>query len=57
MDKVIEFEYERDTKNTVRYAEVTERGAPSIIGTLYLQKFFTHEMGNPDRIKVTIEVD
>lgn len=51
----LEFEYERDTKNTVRFAETVEDGDPTLVGTLYLQKFANKELGNPERIRVTIE--
>lgn len=50
----VTFERERETKNTVRYAEVTEDGAPTHVGTLYLQKHATHAMGNPENVRVTI---
>jgi hypothetical protein len=33
-------ELEKETKNTVRYAEKTE-GKPPVIGTLYIQKWAT----------------
>jgi hypothetical protein len=33
----VEFEFERATKNTFRFAEVAEDGA-AVIGTLYMQK-------------------
>jgi hypothetical protein len=47
------FEIEKETKNTLRYAEVGE-GQPPVIGTLYLQKWVFK--GMPKRILVTIEV-
>ena len=40
-------ELEKETKNTVRYAEKTE-GKPPVIGTLYIQKWAT----SPDAPKV-----
>ena len=48
-----EFEMEKETKNTVRYAEVTA-GQPPVIGTLYIQKWALK--GPPKKLKVTIEV-
>jgi hypothetical protein len=47
-----DFEFEKETKNTIRYTEIAE-GQPPVIGTLYVQKWALK--GNPKRIKVTIE--
>jgi hypothetical protein len=47
------FEIEKETKNTLRYAEVAE-GQPPVIGTLYVQKRALK--GVPKRIQVTIDV-
>lgn len=50
------FERERDTKNTIRYAEVPQtEDEPVVVGTLYIQKFAARELGNPERVVVTIE--
>ena len=51
---------ERETKNTVRFAE-DEKGQPAdhpgtpIVGTLYLQKQAHAKLGAPKQITVTIE--
>ncbi|MGD0945351.1 MAG: hypothetical protein ABR972_13920 [Acidimicrobiales bacterium] len=45
----------KETKNTIRFEE-TESGDPPIIGTLYLQKWATHRLEDPETITVTIEV-
>ena len=51
---------ERETKNTVRFAEDEKEqpadhpGSP-IVGTLYLQKAAHAKLGAPNRITVTIE--
>ena len=56
----INFTLERETKNTVRFAE-DEAGQPSdhpgtpVVGTLYLQKAAHSKLGAPNRITVTIE--
>lgn len=50
--KVINFEIEKETKNSVRYKEVPEEGTAPIVGSLYVQKWFA---GNSKNIKVTIE--
>lgn len=38
------FDYERTTKNTVRYQERERERTAKVIGTLYIQKFL---LGNP----------
>lgn len=47
------FEVEKDTKNTRRFAEVTEGDATPVVGTLYIQKSaFKGDL--PDTVTVTI---
>jgi hypothetical protein len=50
------FDFERETKNTCRYAEVTADGATPVIGTLYLNKVYADSNGDimPDSVTVTI---
>ena len=48
------FEVEKETKNTVRYAEVAE-GQPPVIGTIYVQKWAIK--GIPKKIKVTLDME
>ncbi len=48
----IEFEFEKETKNTARYMEKTS-GKPPAVGTLYVQKWALD--GTPKKIKMTIE--
>ena len=50
--KVVKFEYEKETKNSVRYKEVPDEGTAPIVGSLYVQKWFA---GNSKSIEVTIE--
>jgi len=50
---VIEFEKEKETKNTIRFAEVTPKGQPPIMGTAYVQKW---AVGDAAKVKVTLEV-
>lgn len=50
----IRFEFEKETKNSVRYKEVPEQGKPPIVGSLYVQKWFA---GNAKSIRVSIEVE
>ena len=49
---IINFEYEKETKNSVRYQEVPEEGKAPIAGTLYVQKWFA---GSTKNIAVTID--
>ena len=46
------FKKDRETKNTVRFDEVTEPGKPPVIGTLYVQKWFA---GDREEITIIIE--
>ena len=50
--KKINFVYEKETKNSVRYKELPEEGQAPIVGSLYLQKWFA---GNSKKIVVSIE--
>jgi len=50
--KIVNFEIEKETKNSVRYKEVPEDGQPPIIGSLYVQKWFA---GNSENIQVSLE--
>lgn len=52
MSEKRDFVKEKETKNTVRYKEVPPEGAPSLIGTLYLQKWYA---GSAEKVSVTIE--
>lgn len=53
MSKVtVKFEYEKETKNSVRYQEVPEEGKAPLMGSLYVQKWFA---GNTKTLEVTIE--
>ena len=49
--KVVMFEYEKETKNSVRYKEVPDEGTAPIMGTLYVQKWFA---GDSKSIEITI---
>lgn len=51
----ITFLKERETKNTVRFTEITKDGEPPLVGALYIQK--TALAGfNASRATVTIEL-
>ena len=50
--KVVMFEYEKETKNSVRYKEIPDEGTAPVIGTLYVQKWFA---GDSKSIEITID--
>ena len=53
MSKVtVAFEYEKETKNSVRYKEVPEEGKAPMVGSLYVQKWYA---GDSKHLKITIE--
>jgi len=52
--EVITFEFEKETKNSVRYKEVPDEGKAPIVGSLYVQKWFS---GDSKSLQVTIELN
>ena len=48
------FEFEKVTKNTVKYAERPKPGEPARIGTLYVQKWALGSDNPPRQLVVTI---
>jgi len=50
--KTIVFEYEKETKNSIRYQEKPAEGEAPIVGSLYVQKWFA---GKNKTLQVTIE--
>ncbi len=54
MMKVLEFKFEKTTKNTARFTENPREGEPPVIGTLYVQKWFA---GDAKNLRVTIEIE
>lgn len=53
-NELVKFEFEKETKSTIRYKEVPDEGKPPIIGSLYVQKWFA---GNAKALSITIELD
>lgn len=51
-DTRVKFEYEKETKNSVRYKEVPEEGKAPIVGTLYVQKWFA---GDCQSLEISIK--
>ncbi|WP_019615890.1 hypothetical protein [Psychromonas ossibalaenae] len=50
--KIITFEFEKETKNSVRYKEVPEPGQAPVVGSIYVQKWFA---GSSKELSVSIE--
>ncbi len=50
--KTVQLSKEKDTKNTVKFAEIQAQGEPQIVGTLYVQKWFAADATS---LRVTIE--
>lgn len=50
--KVVRFEFEKETKNSVRFKEVPDQGSAPIVGSLYVQKWFA---GNTKNIEISID--
>jgi hypothetical protein len=55
MQHEVKFEMEKETKNTIRYKEITEGGKPPVIGALYVQKWVFVE--TPQTIQVILKYD
>ncbi|KAG1694899.1 hypothetical protein GQR58_006837 [Nymphon striatum] len=49
---IVKFEYEKETKNSIRYKEVPDEGTAPIVGSLYVQKWFA---GDSKTIEITID--
>lgn len=47
----IKFELEKQNKNSVRYKEIPEDGKPTILGSIYVQKWFA---GDSKIIEISI---
>lgn len=47
----VKFKKEKETKNTVRFQEIEEKGKPPVVGTLYVQRWFAG-----DREELTIDI-
>ena len=52
METTVKFKIEKETKHSIRYAEIPETGHPPIIGSLYVQKWFA---GDAKELEVTIK--
>ena len=50
------FEFERETKNTLRFAEVEVKGQPVVVGTLYVSKLVL-DGKSPAKVTVAIGID
>ena len=52
--KTLRFTREKETKNTIKFAEQPEPGQPPVVGALYLQKWYA---GNATSVRVAITKD
>jgi hypothetical protein len=52
MKRIVLFEKEKETKNTIVFTEKPPQGTPPIISTLYVQKWF---VGDQDKMTLTVE--
>ena len=48
---ILAFEIEKENKNSVRYKEIPKEGMPPILGSIYVQKWFS---GNAKKIEISI---
>lgn len=48
----VKFEFEKETKNSIRYKELPEEGKAPIMGSIYVQKWFA---GNAKHLEISIE--
>lgn len=55
MNIEVTFKVEKETKNTVRYAEVPRDDAEPAIGVLYVRKSVVKALGNPEFLSVRVE--
>jgi len=51
----LKFVLEKETKNTIRFAEAERPDGPPAVGSLYLQKYAHKQLGSPTEITVTIK--
>lgn len=57
MEKVkVTFEVEKETKNTIRFAEKVAKGKPAYIGTVYVQKHTLAQVGWSEDKTLVLEV-
>ncbi|WP_273285945.1 MULTISPECIES: hypothetical protein [Reinekea] len=49
----VQFEFEKETKNSVRFKEVPSEGKAPIVGSLYVQKWFA---GSAKSLQISIEL-
>jgi hypothetical protein len=54
----IQFEYEKDTKNTIRFKEILEDELDTAkVGTIYIQKSFLKELGYEKGSNINIFIE
>jgi hypothetical protein len=50
----VTFAKEKETKNTVRFAEQVKDGEDALVGVLYVQKGTAGVLGNPETLTMTL---
>ncbi len=50
-EKELYFEFEKETKNKIRFTEIVDEGTPPVVETIYLPKWYVQKA---KKIKVTI---
>ncbi len=51
--RVLQFEFEKENKNSIRFKEIPDNENATILGDLYVQKEFAEEA---DKLQITIEI-
>lgn len=46
---------EKETKNTIRFSEEENPDGLPVVSTVYVQKHAVRKMGNPGKIRLTLE--
>jgi hypothetical protein len=54
VEELVNFEFEKETKNSIRYKEVPAEGKAPIVGSLYIQKWFA---GGAKTLRLSIELN
>ena len=55
MSTTLSFEREKETANTVKFAEVTDPTEYPVARTFYVSRQWAARNGNPSRLTVTVE--
>ena len=56
MEKIIEFEFEKETKGAIRFKEIVPEGEDRVVGTLYVRKSFLGSL-KPEKMTITLRFE